>query len=278
MMQGWIWRSIDGGKMKTLTMLLMAAFLAAPLAAAKAKPKPAADAAVAPALVATPAVDKVEAEADRDLEAAKPQGEPEEKPADLSMKGRKILALGMSQGLLAPMPRLTAGWWLSERNSLRFSVAGNYDHVMPRDGSEAETTSEQLQVEAAVRSTMADLGDFGALFSQLGIGGYWQHSHNSSVSAMGGWNQTSVLDQDGKGGICSLRAGGEVFWPGRRDLSFEASWGAVLTYSLLDVAQDYSSDSPILHPAPARSTHGHSEFQLSTDFANALAAINFYFR
>jgi hypothetical protein len=245
----------------------------------------------APALVPTPDVDTVDAESDPDLDKAKPTGEPEQKPLDLGMKGR----LGIS---LNTDPNLTTGlsfdWWTGERDSIRFTVSGSYlDSPSPtynalpsNDGyGGSSTLNWSYGAEIAVRSAWFDLGDLGFVYSQVSLGGgqsqswsQYQGLWDDRWAASGKYTLIYESDNEQTYGLFGLRLGAEVFWPGRRDLSFEASWGAALKWSQNSSNAQQTSSDPANEPAPARQSGTADGFQILTNSAGWTAAINFYFR
>jgi hypothetical protein len=241
----------------------------------------------APTLAPTPALDVDEAETDQDLERAEPKGEPTEQPVDRSLKGRMGVSVGTNPDLTTA---LSVDWWYSERNCLRISISGNYTNnpspTVSDGGSESQLTWN-YGVEAGVRSALVDLGGLGFLFSQLSIGAgqgrnWYQYGESFADNQVPGGidAQTTTNDLRFSDELLGLRLGAEVFWPGHRDLSFEASWGSYLKWSQNQASLVYTSTDPLNYPTPlpARVAGDASELQVLSNSTGWTGAINFYFR
>ncbi len=241
----------------------------------------------APTLAATPAVDVDEAETDSDLETAKPSGEPETQPADMGLKGRMGVSIGTNPDLTTA---LSLDWWYSERNSLRISISGSYTNdpsPTVLDGGTESQLNWNYAVEVGVRSALVDLGNLGFLFSQLSLGAgqgrsWYEYgdSYYDPFAAGDTETQTTANDLRFSDELLGLRLGAEIFWPGHRDLSFEASWGSYLKWTQNQASLVYTSTDPLNYPTPtpARDAGNSSELQVLSNSTGWTGAINFYFR
>lgn len=254
--------------MKLLMALLLG--LSTGLAAAKAP---------VPELLKTPVVDEEQAAVDEDLIAAKPGTVTAAPEPDMSMKGRKGISLGTDFSNLS----LGLAWWLTDTQSLRLNVGGAYENstndvepVVPNSGDRA---LQAIQVDLGSRHLWPANWEVGYAFVQLGLG--YSQTDTKSVSnwqrSGSSWSRTDVTSSERLGHV-RLGLGVELFWPSRRDVSFEASSSGDFAFGQTASSTLGYTNDPVTYPAllALQGTGVVRRFGMSSQ--NILTKLNFYFR
>lgn len=236
--------------------LLIALLFAAPLAAAEP---------------ASPAVRPTDAPevTDPDLKEATPaMREGTEEPVGgfrhAGMKGKSGLSLGWQDGT-------ELGWtsWLSDRLAVKAALGGTYSEA-------GGVFDNALQEKVGLRCLLVELGQAGFVYSDLGAGARQRHRYQEVQTVFPTYTQFALSDIYDHQYSAFLGLGAEIFWPGSRAVSLEASAQLRALWSFNETRSETAAQPATALPGSVTTTTSRS-FNLDSQSNRLTTALNVYF-
>lgn len=164
------------------------------------------------------------------------------------------------------------GWtsWFSDTSAFKASVGGSYND------SQGGPVVSDLSERVALRRKLASLGRAGHVFAQLSGGARQKHSFQETQTQNVGYVKFDDSDTYTHAYTAGLDLGAELFWPGSRRVSLEASagLGALWTFTETNTRVDGQPGGFIA--ATSSSTSSRS-FEFGSRYNGLTTALNVYF-
>lgn len=165
------------------------------------------------------------------------------------------------------------GWtsWFSDAWAFKASVGGAYND------SQGGPVVSDLSERVALRRKLAGLGQVGHVFAQLSGGARQKHSFQETQTQKTGPDYVKFDDNDSYTHAYSagLDLGAELFWPGSRRVSLEASagLGALWTFTETNTRVDGQPGGFVT----ATSSSSGRSFEFGSRYNGLTTALNVYF-
>ncbi len=201
------------------------------------------------------AVPPMRAGAEEPVGGYKPQG----------LKGLSGLSLGWDgQAVL--------GWtsWMSDSLAFKASVGGSYSDSA--GGAVVNELSERL----GLRVRLKDLGSAGHAFLQASAGARQKHSYQETRTQQTGYLKYDTTDVYTNAYTAGLDLGAEVFWPGSRQVSLEASAGLGALWTFTETRSETASQPGTAIPKTGSSSSTRA-FEFGSRYNGITTALNVYF-
>lgn len=165
------------------------------------------------------------------------------------------------------------GWtsWFSDRFAFKASVGGSYSD------SQSGPVVSDLTERVGLRMKVADLGGAGHLFAQLSGGARQKHSYQETqTQPTGTYTKFSTSDDYTHAYTAGLDLGAELFWPGSRRVSLEASAGLGGLWTFTETNSKVDSQPSGAITSSSSGSSGRS-FEFGSRYNSLTTALNVYF-
>lgn len=193
--------------------------------------------------------------------------------ADEPVGGYKPQGLKGLSGLSLAWDGLAVlGWtsWMTDSLAFKASMGGSYS-----DSAGGPVTNE-LSERVRLRLRLADLGSAGHAFVQASAGGRQKHSYQETRSQQTGYLKYDTSDVYTNAYSAGLDLGAEVFWPGSRQVSLEASAGLGALWTFTETRSETASQPGTAIPKTGSSSSTRA-FEFGSRYNGITTALNVYF-
>lgn len=185
-------------------------------------------------------------------------------------KGDSAVSFGWTQGWGTPVALIGWRYWLKERLAVEMGLGGLYTTTDPSHHNSI------LVEDVGLRLALGGTSDSVLPFLDLRGSARQSQSWSADRTEYPTYTQHSILSSLQNQYAVALRAGAELFWPGSRRVSLEASGGLQARWTQNEYSTVYAS-APVGPGTNSSAASSGSDFEVGTDFADLLLALNLHY-